>query len=263
MNEGKFLTCPNCGANITNTQNCEYCGSLLVRFVDKGIDLSTTTYLDNSRVSNKLIKALQLSLQMQEQEQESVVMDIWQRKGKNAYRYLNCVLRRGFCAFADHTRIPCDTDKGLCIIWGDDLFSKEEYKRFMSLDCFPLFTERSCIVQDKEVGKFNVTEFYIDFGSDAEGAARLLTDIFSKVYGLSDEDLECAVNTGRNVEESRKYYREREGLNIGGLIAAIVFIVASVFLLIVADGDVQMIVTAIAGLAFCGYWIFKELLKYL
>ena len=35
----KLLKCPNCGANATNHQNCEYCGSLLVRFVDKGISL--------------------------------------------------------------------------------------------------------------------------------------------------------------------------------------------------------------------------------
>ena len=44
------LKCPNCGANATNNQNCEYCGSLLVRFVDKGIDLSNTSYLDDSLV---------------------------------------------------------------------------------------------------------------------------------------------------------------------------------------------------------------------
>lgn len=37
--ELKTYVCPNCGANTTNAQNCEYCGSLLVRFVDKGISL--------------------------------------------------------------------------------------------------------------------------------------------------------------------------------------------------------------------------------
>lgn len=38
--ELKTYVCPNCGANATNAQNCEYCGSLLVRFVDKGVSLS-------------------------------------------------------------------------------------------------------------------------------------------------------------------------------------------------------------------------------
>ena len=38
--EANVIKCPNCGASSTNHTNCEYCGSLLVRFVDKGIDLS-------------------------------------------------------------------------------------------------------------------------------------------------------------------------------------------------------------------------------
>ena len=48
--EANVIKCPNCGASSTNHTNCEYCGSLLVRFVDKGIDLSTTSYLTNDKV---------------------------------------------------------------------------------------------------------------------------------------------------------------------------------------------------------------------
>lgn len=48
MPELKSYTCPNCGANTTDARNCEFCGSLLVRFVEKGIDLSQTTYLDDT-----------------------------------------------------------------------------------------------------------------------------------------------------------------------------------------------------------------------
>ena len=38
--ETKTIVCPNCGASTHNFHNCEYCGSLLVRFVrqNKAID---------------------------------------------------------------------------------------------------------------------------------------------------------------------------------------------------------------------------------
>ena len=207
MNEGRFLTCPNCGANITNTQNCEYCGSLLVRFVDRGIDLAKTTYLDNSCVSNKLLKALQLCLQMQEQSQEDVVLDMY--KGET-FIDVGCVLQSGKCAFSDGTLIPSNTNKGLCIIWSFGEKDKELLVKFQALDCFPLFTGRSCLI-NKSIwgGADNLIEYYIDFGNDAEGAARIMSDVISKVYGASDNDIECNVNTGNNIAVSRDYYRTK------------------------------------------------------
>ena len=47
-NEIKTYTCPNCGAQITNTRNCEYCGSLLVRFAVHGIDVTKTEYMNDT-----------------------------------------------------------------------------------------------------------------------------------------------------------------------------------------------------------------------
>ena len=70
MSELKTFVCPNCGANTTNAQNCEYCGSLLVRFVEKGIDLSHTTYLNNDAVFPGLITQLKYNLKLQEKVSE-------------------------------------------------------------------------------------------------------------------------------------------------------------------------------------------------
>lgn len=42
--EERTLRCPNCGANATNHDNCEYCGSLLIRFVDKNIAIDENKY---------------------------------------------------------------------------------------------------------------------------------------------------------------------------------------------------------------------------
>ena len=54
--EEKTLRCPNCGANATNHDNCEYCGSLLVRLVDNGIDVDA--YLSGHKALPGLSKAL-------------------------------------------------------------------------------------------------------------------------------------------------------------------------------------------------------------
>lgn len=205
MSEGKLLTCPNCGANITNTQNCEYCGSLLVRFVDKGIDLAKTSYLNNSFVSNKLLNNLQQALKMQQQaDDQPVAIDIYQRKnfGKEVCRNIGSVLRSGRACFDDGTSIPCDKTYGLCIIIGFYRWSNTAHERFKSLDCFPLFTQRDCF--DSKDGK--VTEYYIDFGEDADGAHHILADIFKNVYDVSEEELECYVNVGHN---NIKAFRDR------------------------------------------------------
>ncbi len=201
----KQLTCPNCGANITNTQNCEYCGSLLVRFVDMGIDLAKTSYLNNSFVSNKLLKNLQQALKMQQQaDDQPVVIDIYQRKnfGKEVCRNIGSVLRSGRACFDDGTSIPCDKTYGLCIIIGFYRWSNTAHEKFKSLDCFPLFTRRDCF--DSKDGK--VTEYYIDFGEDAEGAHHILADIFKNVYDVSEKELECYVNVGHN---NIKAFRDR------------------------------------------------------
>ena len=49
-NEIKTYTCPNCGAQITNTHNCEYCGSSLVQFAVHGIDVTKTGYMNDDYV---------------------------------------------------------------------------------------------------------------------------------------------------------------------------------------------------------------------
>ena len=208
MTDVKQLTCPNCGANITNTRNCEYCGSLLVRFVDKGIDISKTSYLDKSNLSGKLLKALKLSLSMQKSTSESVAIDIHQRKQHNGlsyYKYVGGVLRNGRAAFSDDVEIPSESSTGLCVIYTFDKYSNIEQEKFKTLDCFSLFNERPCVRSDDNE---KVIEYFIDFGKDAEGAAQILTEITAKVYDVSEDELECYVNSGDNIEATRTKFNE-------------------------------------------------------
>jgi len=44
----KSIVCPNCGASATNLENCEYCGSFLVRFTDQNISFDHDHYSEES-----------------------------------------------------------------------------------------------------------------------------------------------------------------------------------------------------------------------
>ena len=56
------IVCPNCGANTTNHENCEFCGSLLVRFEDKNIEFDEDNYNDPGIVDTKLGDILSVHL---------------------------------------------------------------------------------------------------------------------------------------------------------------------------------------------------------
>lgn len=227
--EARTLRCPNCGANATNHNNCEYCGSLLVRFVEKGIDLSKTSYVDNTGTFPGLIEALRMNLQMQNSEHDSVVTDIVGPRNGRKSDYLACILRSGKASFMDGTEIPSNSNKGLCVAFtfafytdstGHKNYNKtveDNYRRFGALDCFPLFTEHSCTINSNQTSGYgniseeqNVTEYFIDFGEDAEGAARLLSRIFQEVYGLTIENkIECYTNKGIAIDNCRARLEKR------------------------------------------------------
>lgn len=226
----QIIKCPNCGANATNHQNCEYCGSLLVRFVDKDIDLSKTTYTSNAEVFPNLIQNLQRNLKMQDNSLvDSVATDIYREVGKQEKGVENgwvlSVLRTGMSAWGDGQMIKITEGfKGLCIAVSFDLFEDESYEtrrkinqrhnaqleRFKQLDCFPLFTSHtyssswrrnansSCFTKTK------VFEYAIDFGEDAEGAARLISEFMQKVHQIPlTENIDILTNQGANIDIAR------------------------------------------------------------
>ena len=59
------ITCPNCGAPATNHKNCEFCGSLFVRFADKGIDFAKTKYLNQRQIFKNLEEELNKNIELQ------------------------------------------------------------------------------------------------------------------------------------------------------------------------------------------------------
>lgn len=66
-NQLHTIVCPNCGANATNFKNCEYCGSLLVRFASTGNEQALSAFNNavnslDERIVNAIAKILSLSI---------------------------------------------------------------------------------------------------------------------------------------------------------------------------------------------------------
>lgn len=225
--ELKSFVCPNCGANTTNAQNCEYCGSLLVRFVERGIDLSHTNYTNNSGVFPGLIEELNRNLKLQEENPGVGVATDLQKMVNNTE--CTCICIMSGLKWLDGTVSPefdGSDKKQLCIAL---VFStctdvsepvlKEfnqgqdaELAKFRQLDSFPLFTPHSCAYVDEQGNSRYEREYAINFGEDAEGAARLVSEILIKVKGWSPTDTyDMFTNVGDDISRARKEWKEAHG----------------------------------------------------
>jgi len=254
--EEKLLKCPNCGANATNHQNCEYCGSLLVRFVDKGIDLSKTTYTSNAEVFPGLIAELEQNLRLQESNPNvNVVTDIWREKEKVAKwtsGLLISVGRSGYSQWVDGKPINNSGEKtGLCICLNFEQALKNwarqdeevkmneikssQIKKFKKLKCYSLFTYNSC-KYEVNVTPYVSYEYAIDFGRDIEGAARLISEIMRNVLDVTSADNpEIKTNVGEMIEISRKEEDEARERNGGTWDKMFGFIILFVILYIISS----------------------------
>jgi ribosomal protein L32 len=202
------LTCPNCGAAATNHKNCEYCGSLLVRFVDKGIELAQTDYTSNIKVLPGLIAALKQNLEIQkENPAAAVATDVIRevsvlKAGIGGSSILASVINNlltndGKVFFPEvdmndgkpHLMVAFAFDKHL-------LVDKQTHNKFKKLRSFELFTcyDKGCY------------EYAIDFGEDIEGAARILSEVLHEVYSVgygTRLDYKTTYGEG-NIDEERE-----------------------------------------------------------
>lgn len=233
MAELTHYRCPNCGASITNTDNCEYCGSLLVRFTKRGIDLSKTSYLSNDRVYPGLIENLKRNLQLQDTYlgQEYVATDIYRSKewsiNDHSNGFCTSVIQLSKCIFKDGQLIFPNMIgvKGLCVALYFGTYVQqeglEEYnqkqmdllERFKQLDSFSLFTPHQCYYTEKSGYQRKAQEYAINFGCDAVGAARLVSEIMEKVYQVPlDENIDIFTNHGWAIDEARIKANKERGI---------------------------------------------------
>ena len=223
--EMNVIKCPNCGASSTNHTNCEYCGSLLVRFVDKGIDLSTTSYLTNDKVYAGLIDALKQNLDRQELSDSAVETGIFYKssptvKLSRKRHGVATVFRSGSTTWSDGDPIKLgDKDRGLVIKFSFDKHAEDndvsderierQHQEFRALGSFPLFTSHTGIyMRPGSSSRFRSQEYAIDFGQDVEGAARLISEVLSKVYGIPEDAQLIYLGEKEQMVEEKKIEEE-------------------------------------------------------
>lgn len=223
--EMNVIKCPNCGASSTNHTNCEYCGSLLVRFVDKGIDLSTTSYLTNDKVYAGLIDALKQNLDRQELSDSAVETGIFYKssptvKLSRKRHGVATVFRSGSTTWSDGDPIKLgDKNRGLVIKFSFDKHAEDndvsderierQHQEFRALGSFPLFTPHTGIyMRPGSSSRFRSQEYAIDFGQDVEGAARLISEVLSKVYGIPEDAQLVYLGEKEQMVEEKKIEEE-------------------------------------------------------
>ena len=213
MAEQKVYVCPNCGAKTTNTENCEHCGSLLVRFVEKGIDISNTPYTTDSLVLPGLIKELETNLKLQEKYRgRNVDTEIsWHdNTGKEKWLFISNYWddEEEINDISDNTisqKPQLILNFQLCYyneIKDGELAIKNNKNQdallmsFTQLKAYSLFIFKDH--EGYEDDDFYTKDFYINCGQDTEGAARLASDILMKVNGLFPSDNYIIVTSYRD-----------------------------------------------------------------
>lgn len=182
-NQVSAIVCPNCGANTSNRLNCEYCGSMLVRFTDHGISIDPTKYGKDAKAIGGLEEALSSNLLLQGtcQENEYVITGMTADMNPLKIQFIQSdaatIGITGSNPLKNATRGNIALRIPFAIRSYDDeamMNAKETLELFRKLDCFSLFTP-----QQNEEG----IAYYIDFGKDTQTAAQVFTQV-AKELGL-------------------------------------------------------------------------------
>lgn len=185
-NQTSIIVCPNCGASTTNGHNCDYCGSLLVRFIAENKSVDKTTFGGDSTEILGLKEELRknLSYQKIKKDDEIVVTSIIDSNDnivqvvETAHCNLGTVGENPFLGIYDKgitLRVTFETRNE------DEDFAQSERTRlnwFKKQSYYFLFTQ-----QNLPAG----TYYYIDFGEDIENAAKLISAMLMS-EGASNEE---------------------------------------------------------------------------
>lgn len=206
-NQVQSIVCPNCGANPTNHQNCEYCGSFLIKFAAEGRDISN--YL------------------------------------KDAARFSSSGLEKVLHEYTDlFTKYP---DAGLCweLDWNGNpiigltpasLYSSEfgpgyaiDFKsdalkqvnalgRFLNSSAYEVFDSFSGLVNDNGEP---VDLYLANFGYDYKGAMRLILQLLEDVFKVPLEETDSSIflqpGDGNVVVDYISYNCKGDRIKRGGL----------------------------------------------
>ncbi|MBR2185543.1 MAG: hypothetical protein IJ897_09015 [Prevotella sp.] len=228
--EMKVIKCPNCGANAKNHTNCEYCGSLLVRFVDKGIDISNTSYKSDVDVLPGLVYDLQKNLKIQKElKGEPVETQVFwcdkDSKWSECDRWDSLRIASPNSYFYNGSQINTEKAVALVLVLNIPLINneldtsknafnekgKKLIEEFKQLASYPLFQSKMSEEFSDNGVKWNIWEYYINFGKDVIGAARLTSEILVKLYDIKGYSI--YTNEGYAIEEAKEDFLSENGFN--------------------------------------------------
>jgi len=154
------LICPNCGAATTNHKNCEYCNSLLVRFVDKEIEIDQSRYGKGAWTFPGL----------------EDVLEILKIKAKTIDEDVAFVFEIDDNRYLATTGIYFKNNKfEIELHFGQD--DKQSHGAFKKNELFPLFTH-------SKSSNLDFDEYKLEYGLDISGAAKIITQLLIEVHGV-------------------------------------------------------------------------------
>lgn len=215
--------CPSCGAPSNNQSNCEYCGSMLVRFNHLGLAFDPNRYGARADTFTGLKEALRRHLEEQERTnglnhitthvssnvlpisldvdnpraaRDSVTLDVEQFQTNptsnlgDVYTYPKTDYQGTEQSlvitlyFYEFNSMQTSFDDGVAQFNNYQRIEHDKFKQFRE---FPLFSHYEDKMRNEYglggIGK--VHTYSLDFGRDPEGAAEVITQYLMHMYGLN------------------------------------------------------------------------------
>lgn len=172
MSIAETIACPNCGATSENRKNCEYCGSLMVRFVDKNIAISDK----ETFVYNGLIDALENNLKFQRNAFENQVVITTITPYDDFYIFSQVSTANSLESFKNISGASLAIEFQFTINSPNEevaIANRELLSKFKSSNIYELYT-----CEEFEYGFV----YCINFGEDCEGAAVVLSEFINHVF---------------------------------------------------------------------------------
>lgn len=172
------IVCPNCGANTTNHHNCEYCGSLLVRYTSENKTVDKDVFGKGIKVIPGLKEELKKNLAYQKiRKDDEVVVTTVTDSDDLVFQ----ILETAHCSFGTVAENPFggQYDRGVTLripfeTRDEDSdyaeIQKARLAHFKQQDYYFLFKQ-----QNLPTGVY----YYIDFGEDIDNASKLISSIMT------------------------------------------------------------------------------------
>jgi hypothetical protein len=184
------VVCPNCGATTKNLHNCDYCGSFLVQQAAEGKDLTAYVQQASQFKNEGLEKVLKKQLGIMKRYQYATFVDVLYADGS------------GLQVF------PTDGNDGIYVKFDVDKTDKV-------LDRFYESALYDVMVKDDEFPTAKNEVWVANFGTDYEGAAKLVTQIAQQLGAtITSYQLDIEDGTDSAVYDTEGNYLRGKGAGV-------------------------------------------------